>query len=220
MPEWVEYILRIVLAIALGCIIGFERQIRLKVAGIRTHAIVAAGACLFMIISKYGFVDAKQFDASRIASQVVSGISFLGAGMILYKQQSVHGLTSAAAIWLTAAIGMAAGAGGYFYWISIGATAIAIIVQLLLHIPVHLLKERHYNEIRVIFKSPTDDCPDVIKNLFDIKEFQEFKAVRQGDEVIYTAVITTKKQIDAAFIRNAVNDFSFVISVEKMESDR
>lgn len=218
MPDWVEYILRILLAVALGCVVGLERQIRLKVAGIRTHAVVAAGACLFMIISKYGFGDATQFDASRVASQVVSGISFLGAGMILYKQQSVHGLTSAAAIWLTAAIGMAAGAG--MYWVSLGATVLIIIVQLLLHIPLHLLKERHYNEIRVIFKSPSDDCPDVIKNLFDITEFTEFKAVRQGDEVIYTAVISTKKQIDASFIRNAVNDYSFVISVEKMESDR
>ena len=87
MPEWLEYLLRILMAVGLGFVIGIERQLRLKVAGIRTHALVAAGACLFMIISKYGFGDSTQFDASRIASQVVSGISFIGAGMILHRQQ-------------------------------------------------------------------------------------------------------------------------------------
>ncbi len=93
MPDWVEYLLRILMAVGLGIVIGIERQLRFKVAGIRTHAVVAAGACIFMVISKYGFSDSNTFDASRIASQVVSGISFIGAGMILYRQQSVHGLT-------------------------------------------------------------------------------------------------------------------------------
>ncbi len=102
MPDWVEYLLRILMAVGLGIVIGIERQLRFKVAGIRTHAVVAAGACIFMVISKYGFSDSNTFDASRIASQVVSGISFIGAGMILYRQQSVHGLTSAAGIWLKA----------------------------------------------------------------------------------------------------------------------
>lgn len=218
MPEWLEYLLRILMAVALGTAMGIERQLRLKVAGIRTHAVVAAGACLFMIISKYGFTDSTQFDASRIASQVVSGISFIGAGMILYRQQSVHGLTSAAGIWLTAAIGMAAGAG--LYWVALGATVLIILVQLFFHIPLSIFKEKHYNEIKIVFKSPTEDCPDVIKNLFDIKRFTEFKAERQGDEIIYHAALHTKKQIDAMFIRNAVNEYPFVISIETAESDR
>ena len=128
MPDWVEYLLRILMAVGLGIVIGIERQLRFKVAGIRTHAVVAAGACIFMVISKYGFSDSNTFDASRIASQVVSGISFIGAGMILYRQQSVHGLTSAAGIWLTAAIGMASGAG--MYRVALGATGIVVLVQL------------------------------------------------------------------------------------------
>lgn len=218
MPDWVEYLLRILMAVGLGFAIGIERQVRFKVAGIRTHAVVAAGACIFMIISKYGFSDSNSFDASRIASQIVSGIGFIGAGMILYRQQSVHGLTSAAGIWLTAAIGMAAGAG--MYWVALGATVIMVLVQLFFHIPLSIFKERHYNEIRVSFKSPTEDCPVVIKNLFDIKSFTEFKAERVDGEVIYSAVVHTRKQIDAAFIRNIVNDYSFVLSVEKIESDR
>ncbi|MDE6441700.1 MAG: MgtC/SapB family protein [Clostridia bacterium] len=218
MPDWVEYLLRIILAVALGFMMGFERQIRLKVGGIRTHAVVAAGACILMIVSKYGFSDSADFDAARIASQVVSGISFLGAGMIMYRQQSVHGLTSAAGIWLTAAIGMAVGAGMYF--VSLGATAIVIAVQFIFHIPLNIFKDKYYNEIKVTFKSPTDDCPDVIKKLFDIKTFSEFRAKKQDDEIIYYAVINTKKQIDAAFIYNAINDYPFVISIEKTESSR
>ena len=217
MPDWVEYLLRVLMAIGLGFAIGVERQIRLKVAGVRTHAVVAAGACIFMLISKYGFGDSNSFDASRIASQVVSGIGFIGAGMILYRQQSVHGLTSAAGIWLTAAIGMAAGAG--MYWIALGATVIIILVQLLFHIPLSIFKEKHYNEIKVVFTSPTEDTPVVIKNLFDIKNFTEFKAKRQDGEIVYTAVISTKKQIDATFIRNAITEYPFVLSVEKMESN-
>ena len=218
MPEWVEYLLRILMAVGLGFVMGVERQLRLKVGGIRTHAVVAAGACIFMIISKYGFADAGNFDASRIASQVVSGISFIGAGMILYRQQSVHGLTSAAGIWLTAAIGMASGAG--MYWVALGATAIIVLVQLIFHIPLNVFKDRHYNEIRVTFKSPDKDCPEVIQNLFDITAFTEFRAERVDGEIVYYAVIHTKKQIDAAFIRNAINDYSFVLSIEKTESDR
>lgn len=218
MPEWVEYLLRILMAVALGFAMGIERQLRLKVGGIRTHAVVAAGACIFMLISKYGFSDVGDYDASRIASQVVSGISFIGAGMILYRQQSVHGLTSAAGIWLTAAVGMAAGAG--MYWIALGATVIIVAVQLFFHIPLRIFKDRHYNEIKVVFKSPTSDCPVVIKNLFDINAFTEFRAERRGEEVIYSAVIHTKKQIDAAFIHNAIADYSFVLSIEKTESDR
>lgn len=218
MPEWVEYLLRILLAVGLGFVIGIERQLRLKVGGIRTHAVVAAGACIFMLISKYGFGDTANFDASRIASQVVSGISFIGAGMILYREQSVHGLTSAAGIWLTAAIGMAVGAG--MYYIALGGALIVIVVQLIFHIPLKIFKDRHYNEIKVVFKSPTDDCPDVIKNLFDITNFTDFKAERQDGDIVYSAVIHSKRPVDASFIRNAVNDYPFVISVEKTESDR
>ena len=162
MPEWLEYLLRILMAVGLGFVIGIERQLRLKVAGIRTHALVAAGACLFMIISKYGFGDSTQFDASRIASQVVSGISFIGAGMILHRQQVVHGLTSAAGIWLTAAIGMAAGAG--LYYVALGAAAIMVMVQLVFHIPLPIFMEKHYNELKLIFKSPNEDCTRAIKD--------------------------------------------------------
>ena len=218
MPEnllWLECLLRILLAIALGVALGLERQLRLKVAGIRTHAVVSAGACLFVIVSIYGFPDS---DASRVAAQVVSGIGFIGAGMILHRQNAVHGLTSAAGIWLTAAIGMAAGAGMYI--VSAGATALIILIQLFLHLPIRIFREKHFTEIKVAFNSPTEDSPTVIKNIFEITNFTEFKAERQGEDIIYFAVLHTKRDINAEFIYNMVNDYPFLISVEKTESDR
>lgn len=218
MPAWVEYLLRILLAIALGFVMGVERRLRLKVAGIRTHVIVAAGACLFMLVSKYGFGDSGQFDASRIASQVVTGISFIGAGMIIHRQQAVHGLTSAAGIWLTAAIGMAAGAG--MYLISAGATVLILAVQLILHIPCRLFNEKQVNEIRLVFKSAEEDCHSEIKSLFNVKSFNEIKSERVDGELIFNAVIRTFEFYDDEFIRNALLNHPCIISIDQSEGNR
>jgi putative Mg2+ transporter-C (MgtC) family protein len=104
------------LALALSAAIGLEREIRQKNAGLRTHTLVGVGAALFMLISKYGFTDVLEprlvvLDPSRVAAQIVTGVGFLGAGLIFVRRDSVRGLTTAAAIWVTAAIGAAAGAG-------------------------------------------------------------------------------------------------------------
>lgn len=134
-PEWV-YLLRIFIACLCGGAIGIERTLRQKDAGFRTHVIVALGASLFMIISKYGFLDLVEFeglraDGSRIASNVVTGISFLGAGMIFVKGTNIKGLTTAAGIWATAAVGLAIGCG--LYITGIVATLIIIVIQILFH---------------------------------------------------------------------------------------
>jgi putative Mg2+ transporter-C (MgtC) family protein len=104
------------LALVLSAAIGIEREIRQKNAGLRTHTLVGVGAALFMLISKYGFNDVLEprlivLDPSRIAAQIVTGVGFLGAGLIFVRRDSVRGLTTAAAIWVTAAIGAASGAG-------------------------------------------------------------------------------------------------------------
>ncbi len=104
------------LALLLSAAVGLEREIRQKSAGLRTHTLVGVGAALFMLISKYGFTDVLiprevVLDPSRVAAQIVSGIGFLGAGLIFVRRDSVRGLTTAAGIWVTAAIGSAAGAG-------------------------------------------------------------------------------------------------------------
>jgi putative Mg2+ transporter-C (MgtC) family protein len=104
------------LALVLSAAVGIEREMRQKSAGLRTHTLVGLGAALFMLISKYGFNDVLQpgqviVDPSRVAAQIVTGVGFLGAGLIFVRGGSVRGLTTAASIWVTAAIGAAAGAG-------------------------------------------------------------------------------------------------------------
>ena len=123
------------LALVLSASIGLERQIRGKSAGIRTQAIVGLTACLMMLISKYGFSDIlvdgiTRYDPSRVASQIVSGIGFLGAGIILTRHGAIRGLTTAATIWETAAIGMACGAG--LWWLALAGTILHFIVIALL----------------------------------------------------------------------------------------
>jgi putative Mg2+ transporter-C (MgtC) family protein len=112
--EW-DMLWRLALALALASSIGVEREMRQKSAGLRTYSLVGLGSALFMIISKYGFFDVLNartvvLDPSRVAAQIVSGIGFIGAGIIFVRRDAVRGLTTAAGIWLTAAVGAAAGA--------------------------------------------------------------------------------------------------------------
>ena len=122
LPEltWAELLLRVVLAAALGGAIGFERELRERDAGLRTHMLVSVGAALFTVVSAYAWTDWQfsnesgvVFDPTRIAAQIVTGIGFLGAGAIIRQGLSVRGLTTAATLWVVAAIGMASGAGYY-----------------------------------------------------------------------------------------------------------
>ena len=129
-----EFILRIFVAAILGGLIGLEREYRSKEAGFRTHFLVAMGSALFMIVSAYGFQDvamseAHRWDVSRIAAQVVSGIGFIGAGTIIFRKQEnmVSGLTTAAGVWVVAAIGLACGGGMYKLAI---ASSILVLVGL------------------------------------------------------------------------------------------
>ena len=127
-----ECILRIFVAALLGGIIGLEREYRAKEAGFRTHFLVALGSALFMIVSAYGFEGAMltpehRWDVSRVASQVVSGIGFIGAGTIIFHKSEnvVRGLTTAAGLWVTAAIGLACGGG--MYVLSIASTFLVLV---------------------------------------------------------------------------------------------
>ena len=123
MPEMHVLIIRIVVAGLLGGIIGAEREFRAKIAGTRTHLLVAVGAALMMIVSRYGFDG--QGDPGRVAAQIVSGIGFIGAGAIMVNRKAVHGLTTAAGIWVAAGIGMAVASG--MYAIGIATTFISLI---------------------------------------------------------------------------------------------
>jgi len=125
-----EMTLRFLLAVALGAGIGYQRERAGKAAGLRTHILVSSGAALFTLASIYGFGGAA-VDISRVAAGVVVGIGFIGAGVILrgQREKEVAGLTTAATIWITAAIGLAAGAG--MYLVSIIATAVTVGILLL-----------------------------------------------------------------------------------------
>ncbi|MDR5739004.1 MULTISPECIES: MgtC/SapB family protein [unclassified Caballeronia] len=127
----VELVSRLVMAAALGSVIGFERERLSWAAGLRTHMLVCVGSALIMMVSAFGFADALKgdhvvLDPSRVAAQVVSGIGFLGAGSILLRGEIVRGLTTAASLWSVAAIGLAVGGG--LYTASIAATAIILVI--------------------------------------------------------------------------------------------
>jgi len=123
----------LVLAFFLSALVGLEREFRQKSAGLRTHTLIGVSAALFMLVSKYGFMDVLDqgrvvVDPSRVAAQIVSGIGFIGGGVIFMRRDVVRGLTTAASVWLTAALGMACGAG--LPVLALATTAVHFIVML------------------------------------------------------------------------------------------
>ena len=201
------YILRIIIAGMCGLIIGYERKNRSKEAGIRTHFIVACAASLMMIISKYGFYDLikmaaldgvdVRLDPSRIASCIVSGIGFLGAGMIFVHRHTVRGLTTAAGIWATAGIGMAIGAG--LYIVGIVFTFIIYFAQIILHTNSRILSTPQLKCLRingVDKKGYVKELEEKFKD-FDIS-VEEIDVLRnhENDTFDYTITIDVPKEID------------------------
>ncbi len=188
-------IIRMLLSAVCGVFIGFERSRRQKDAGIRTHMIVALGAALAMIVSKYGFFDLLQYeglraDASRIASNVITGVGFLGAGVIFVRDVSIKGLTTAAGIWATASVGLAIGAG--MYTVGIGATLVMILFQLFFH-KFFRSFENTVNEFTVVIR----DDNAAIKSFRDTLEankilIEKCKMTRNSDSTV-TLDITIKK---------------------------
>lgn len=131
-----EFFGRLILAGVCGAVVGYERKRNMKEAGVRTHFIVSMAAALVMLVSKYGFIDVTTLpghsvDVSRVAASVVSGVGFLGAGLIFVRKYTINGLTTAAGIWATSAVGMAIGAG--MYSVGIMGTLIILLAQVFLH---------------------------------------------------------------------------------------
>ena len=145
-----EFIIRILIATALGAVIGLDREYRTKAAGFRTHVLVALGSALFMIISVHGFDDLPKdqmtlrMDPARIAAQVVTGIGFIGAGTIIFQKNVVKGLTTAAGLWVTAAVGMACGVG--MYVLAIVSTLLVLICFDAFNFFLHKIRGKKENE--------------------------------------------------------------------------
>ena len=210
-----HYLIGIAVAVGLGFAIGFERKLRYKEAGIRTHTIVCVGAALMMVVSKYAF-DGQTADASRVAAQIVSGIGFLGAGIIMFRGQKMHGLTTAAGIWATAGVGMASGAG--LFIVAIGATVIIIAVQCICHINCRLFRTKRFYQLRIEFRNIDDESVKV-KELFEAEHFNSLSIKRDGDSAVYHAVLNTDKEYSSQKLNEIMAENPYIISIERCDEE-
>jgi putative Mg2+ transporter-C (MgtC) family protein len=205
-------LLDLLLSVVLGFAIGFERKLRLKEAGIRTHTIVCVGAALMMVVSMHAF--GGEADSARVAAQIVSGVGFLGAGMIVYKQHEVHGLTTAAGVWATAGVGMACG--GQKYTIAIGATLILIIVQCIFHLNLPVFRHKKYYSVKIEFEQ-TDDENLRIKEIFGTDRFNELVLNRIGDTIVYNATLNTDKEFSSTRLKEIISENPFIHSIVRCD---
>ncbi|PWM39336.1 MAG: MgtC/SapB family protein [Clostridiales bacterium] len=215
-----EYLLRLVIAAVCGALIGFERKNRLKEAGIRTHLIVSLASALMMLISKYGFYDVVIYDSinldpSRVAAGIVTGVGFLGAGMIFVRRQGVSGLTTAAGIWATVGVGMAIGGG--MYVIGIASTLLIILVQVLLHKDLRWMKIPVAEQIYIELDDSSVETVDALREILREHGIQVLgvKAKRHKSGAIdmeFTAKFP--EAYDVADIMNLFSDAAHVRTIE------
>ena len=218
-----EFVLRLFVAAMLGGVIGLEREYRAKEAGFRTHFLVALGSGLFMILSQFGFDDVLghyeqvSLDPSRRASQVVTGIGFIGAGTIIFQKHVVRGLTTAAGLWVTSAIGMTAGAG--MYVLSIATT---VLVLLCLEALYFILQHFGTRNITVTFSTPKEEnIQPVLQRLRD-KEIiiDSYEMTRKDTSSGHYFVVTMEMKFKRKRYKNHLLNFMAEfenVTVETME---
>lgn len=218
-----DFFLRILVACLCGAIVGVERSRRLKEAGVRTHIIVCCGAALLMIVSKYGFADLtmegvnfngiRGADSARIAAQVVSGISFLGAGVIFKQGSAVRGLTTAAGLWTVAGIGLAIGAG--MYPVGIFATALVALVQVLMH--KFVVGADSYVSSRLTFTIQTEkDLPELMEAYISEHKMQitDTKITYHGDGfATYDFILRMPRDVTAAELPQVLRNYGELRSI-------
>ena len=202
------------LSVLLGFLIGFERKLRFKEAGIRTHTIVCAGAALMMVVSRYAFGELA--DSARVAAQIVSGVGFLGAGMIVYRKNEIKGLTTAAGVWATAGVGMACG--GQLYVIAVGATMILIIAQCLFHLPWKIFRTKRYYSVKIEFLQ-TGDENQKIKDIFETDRFNHLVLNRVDGRLVYSATLNTDKEYSSTMLNEIMVQHPFILSLERYDND-
>ncbi len=215
-----EMVIRLLVATVLGALIGFEREYHAKEAGVRTHLLVALGACLFMILSIYGFdfmldKDHVSFDPSRIASQVVTGIGFIGAGTIILQKQMVRGLTTAAGLWVTAAIGLACGTG--MYVIAGITTAIVLISLGLINVFVPSLsqKERNVTFLAEDYVVMTEVLDNLRREKITVLNYEMHKdADENNGKMLVSLELRMKRYDNVKGIKSILNNFEKVEIVQ------
>lgn len=210
-----KLLIRLLAAGVCGFAIGFERKTRSKEAGIRTHTIVSIASCLMMILSKYAFTDIGDTDGARIAAQVVTGIGFLGAGMIFYRRDMLHGLTTAAGIWATAAIGMSFGAG--MFVTAVCCTLLLIGVQLLLHLPFKFLRGRTFYMLKCQLVLEDETVIPKIKELLNIKKILKFTTTANDNIICADMEFVTDRLYSADELYKLTRDNNFIKSLEKTD---
>ena len=206
-----DFIIRLLVAGILGTIIGLDREYRAKEAGYRTHFLVSLGSALIMIVSQYGFQEiikesSVTLDPSRVAAQVVSGIGFIGAGTIIFQKQIVRGLTTAAGIWATAGIGLA-------------ATVLTLVGLELLS---YLFKSIGMKSSMVSFSTPNKDIMKQIADRFNSKDYlivsYEMETLHKGEAEFYqvSMVIKSKRNNDEGHLLSLIQEFPEV-TVQRIE---
>ncbi len=209
-----DWLLRILVAALCGTAIGYERATQRKSAGIRTHMVVAVASALFMLVSKYGFFDLLSLhdislDPSRIAAQIVTGISFIGAGTILVRREKISGLTTAAGVWATAAIGMAVGAG--MYVIGIVSTVFLFIIQIIFHDDTIILHVRFNVQIEA------NNHPDILN------ELKKELSLNEVEQISIKIIDVTSEHIVVnvdGVIRNRKDENDIILALEKDQNIR
>ena len=194
MTTELDITLRLAVAMLLGGVIGFEREYSAKDAGFRTHFLVALGSALFCIVSQYGF-GFELKDSSRVAAQVVSGIGFLGAGTIIFQKNVVRGLTTAAGLWVTAAIGLACGTGMY-----LPAVVTTLMVLVGLEILSVIIPRVSTSVVILSFSATSQESVkkavrEVRRNCLDIISY-ELKERKTSQGVIFEANLSMKVKRD------------------------
>lgn len=216
-----HFVVRLVISVVCGILIGFERKNRSKEAGIRTHAIVCMAAALFMIVSRY--LTSADFggegttgDPARIGAQIVTGIGFLGAGIIMYRRDAMRGITTAAGIWATSAIGMAIGAG--FVITGITATLIILVLQFVFHLPIKAFQTRHLATVKLKVWMETDDVVDRIMTDFTSPKVSSYAAKIEDGKIIATVYIVTSGVCSVKEIDQIIKKYpSHILAIEQVE---
>ena len=211
-----EFVFRLFVAGVMGALVGLDREYRAKEAGYRTHFLVSLGSALIMIISQHGFDGVLHevgvgLDPSRVASQVVTGIGFIGAGTIILHKQTVRGLTTAAGIWATSGIGLTIGAG--MYVLGISATALTLIGLEVLSL---LFKKVGMKSLSVEFSTNNKDTIDSVAKSFNSKDFhivsyQMNEKTDSGLTTYYVSmVVKSKKSNDEGVLLSHLQEYKDV----------
>ena len=225
-----DIIWRLGLALVLSSVIGLEREIEQKSAGLRTYTLVGVGAAVFMLVSIYGFSASLGthvvLDPSRVAAQIVSGIGFIGGGIIFVRRDTVRGLTTAAGVWVTAGVGMACG--GDLPLIAIATTVIYMVVAFVYPFLVRVLPRSRYapSELRVVYvdgqgllREALAECAQRGFSISDLEVKHERDGAHDGDPRHVTVALEIRGQGSVSELASELNELEGVVGVYAGDAD-